>query len=110
MRSFEKYLSTRPKYWVPFRKLVELKMPESNIDVEQGRLNVAAVPQVPGKMSLAVLTTVVPPMLVGTYVFRMWVPNVPGNVAWAKEANAGSGKILVWLPVDTEERNASTPK
>ena len=47
----------RTKYWLPLRKLLELKTPLSIIAVAQGRLFVAGVPHVPGKTSAAVFET-----------------------------------------------------
>jgi hypothetical protein len=52
-----KYLSIRPMYCVPLRKLVLLKTPVSTIGVEHGSKLVALVPQVPGNRSAAVLAT-----------------------------------------------------
>src|SRR5947208_595007 len=110
MRSFLKYLSTRTKYWSPLRKLLELKIPVSIIRVEQGKLLVAAVPQVPGKMSFAVFDTLLPLNPVGAYVFSIFVPKVPGKVAWANAANSGSGELIVAPPVAADERNGSAAK
>src|SRR5437762_8584406 len=90
MRSFLKYLSTRRKYWSPLRKLLELKIPESIIGVLQGMFSNAAgcvtqrgrfcgsLGSLPKYLS-AVIGGVPPTAtLVGTYVFRIFVPNEPG--------------------------------
>jgi hypothetical protein len=53
-------------------------MPESIIAVEHGRLFVAAVPHVAGKMSLALRETPLTLAPLGTYVLRILVPNVFG--------------------------------
>ena len=66
MRSLANDLSTRRKYWSPSRNELELKTPELIIAVEHGRLLVAAVPHVVGKMSLARCDTAVLARLVGT--------------------------------------------
>jgi hypothetical protein len=50
----------------------------SIIAVEHGRPFVAAVPQVPGKMSAAVFETPLMVAALGRYVLRMLVPNVLG--------------------------------
>src|SRR5262245_40633396 len=82
-------------------------MPVSIIAVEHGRLLVAGVPHVPGKRSAAVLDTPLMLAAVGTYVFRMRVPNVLGKACFANAANCWSGKKSVWLPVDADERSGA---
>src|SRR5258708_38803313 len=100
MRSFLKYLSTRTKYCVPLRKLLELNIPVSTIGVEQGKLLVAAVPHVAGKTWLAVRDTPLTVTPEGLYVFKILVPKVFGKFAWAKVANWASGNVSTWLPVE----------
>jgi hypothetical protein len=78
--------------------------------VEHGRLLVAAVPQVPGKMSFAVFDRVPPVRPVGAYVFRIFVPKVPGKFCCAQVAKAGSGELIVAPPVAADERRGSTEK
>src|SRR5438270_7429974 len=105
MRSFLRYLSTRTKYCVPLRKLVALNVPESIIGVEQGKLFVAAVPHVPGKISYAVFCLKKKTMWVGTYVVRTFVPKVFGELVFAHDAKAGSANVSVWYPAAWEARN-----
>ena len=100
----------RPKYCSPSRKLLELKIPLLIIGVAQGRLSVAGVPHVPGKMSCAVFETPLTVALEGGYSFRIFVPKVFGWFALAHAANSLAGNVRTWLPVEADARSTSAPK
>src|SRR6202041_1550567 len=118
MRSLLKYLSTRPKYCVPFRRAFALKLPLSMKLVEQGSSAVPTIilvwpaghPLGPKKKVPAVFATVTLDRPAGVYVVSSPVPTVPGKLVVAKVVNAGSAKVTPPVLVELAERNGSTSK
>src|ERR1700740_801748 len=100
MRSLLKYLSTRPKYCVPFRTAFALKLPLSIKFVEHGNRAVptvmaeAGVGQAVGPKNWpTVCARVMPFRLLGTKGVSKPVPTVFGKFVVAKFTNAGSAKV-----------------
>src|SRR5271155_1078824 len=100
MRSLLKYLSTRPKYCVPLRTALALRLPLSIKSVEQGRRAVPTVivdagvgQAVEPKYWPTVCASVIEFRFVGVSVVSIPVPTVLGKFVFAKATNAGSAKV-----------------